>query len=325
MTDAMLLLTRTETGGLVPLDECIEAIERAFADSGRGDALSAHRLSVPSSDGAFHITAGGTTTILGVKVNGRFPPTAGGSAQRVNGALLLADAGSGVPIALLDSMVVTGLRTAALTAVVVKHLARPGAKTALVVGAGRQAMGQVEALRRAMALKQLFIYDAVPDVAVRLARGCREEEGIDARAVSGVAATAGQVDVCVTITPATEPLLGDKDVRAGTLVVALGADGPGKQELDPRLLAHSSVFVDVLEQAAVAGELQHAIEQGLMKPTDVRGELGSIVAGDTGRRFQEERIVFDGTGTALQDVVAGSLIVAAARAAGRGVEIELAR
>lgn len=319
----MLLLTRTEAGGLVPLDECIEAIERAFADSGRGEALSAHRLSVPSSDGAFHITAGGTTMTLGVKVNGRFPPTAGGSAQRVNGALLLADSGSGVPIALLDSMLVTGLRTAALTAVVVRHLARPGAKTALVVGAGRQAMGQVEALRRTMALERLFIYDAVPDVAARLARGCRGE-GIDARAVSGVAAAAGQADVCVTITPATEPLLGDKDIRPGTLVVALGADGPGKQELDPRILARSSVFVDVLEQAAVAGELQHALEQGLMKPTDVRAELGSVVAGDAGRRSRDERIVFDGTGTALQDVVAGSLIVAAARDAGRGVEIELA-
>lgn len=319
----MLVLTRSDTLGLVSLEDCIAAVERAFGEAGRGETLSAHRLFVPSADGAFHITAGGTSSTLGIKVNGRFPPAAGETGERVNGSLLLADAGTGVPVALLDSMVVTGLRTAALTAVVVNYLARPDARVAALIGAGRQAPGQVEALRRAMQLDRLFICDLVPSAAEDLASRYRDE-GIDATAVSSVEEALGQADVCVTITPATQPIVHASYVQAGSLVVALGADGPGKQELDPMLLARGSVFVDVLEQAAAAGELQHALRQSLMEIEDVRGNLGDVVAGYAGRRSADERIVFDGTGTALQDVVAGSLIVDAARAAGRGVKIELA-
>jgi ornithine cyclodeaminase/alanine dehydrogenase-like protein (mu-crystallin family) len=319
----VLVLTRSDTLGLVSLENCIAAVEDAFGAAGRGETLSAHRLFVPSSDGAFHITAGGTSSLLGVKVNGRFPPAAVGAGERVNGSLLLADATSGVPVALLDSMVVTGLRTAALTAVVVKHLARGDADVATVVGAGRQAHGQVQALRASMKVARLFVYDRLPKAAEDLAAKCRDD-GIDATAVANVEDALAETDVCVTITPATEAIVREQAVREGALVVALGADGPGKQELDPMLLAGSSVFVDVLEQAAAAGELQHALADGLIELADVRGDLGSVVAGYVGRRSDTERIVFDGTGTALQDVVAGSLIVGAARAAGRGLEIELA-
>ena len=150
-------------------------------------------------------------------------------------------------------------------------------------------------------------------------RGLRAEVTADARR------TAAESDVVVTITTAGEPLLFDADVPPGCFVAALGADGPGKQELDPLLLAHSRLVVDVLAQTAAAGELRSALAAGVMSEIDVHAELGEVVAGvKPGRTTDDERFVFDSTGTALQDVSAASLLVEAARAGGRGVEIDLA-
>jgi ornithine cyclodeaminase/alanine dehydrogenase-like protein (mu-crystallin family) len=113
-------------------------------------------------------------------------------------------------------------------------------------------------------------------------------------------------------------------VPAGGFVAAVGADNPEKQEIDPALLAASTVVVDVLEQCATIGDLHHALTAGLMVRGDVRAELGEIVAGQkAGRGTDDEIIVFDSTGTALQDVAAAALVYQGAIAAGRGLRVEL--
>jgi len=241
----------------------------------------------------------------------------------VSGAMLLQDAASGRPLALLDSQVITVLRTAAATAVAVRHLARPGSRRALLVGAGRQAPAQVEALATVLRLEQLAVWDVQPASAERLA-GHASSLGVPAHVPPSAAAGAQDSDVIVTVTPALAPVLRADEVPPGALVVAIGADGPGKQEHEPALLARSKVVVDVLEQAATSGELAHALAAGLMAPEDVYAELGEIVAGaKPGRTSDGETIVFDATGTALQDVAAALVIVEAARA--RGVGLEVAR
>jgi ornithine cyclodeaminase/alanine dehydrogenase-like protein (mu-crystallin family) len=222
---------------------------------------------------------------------------------------------------LLDSLAVTIVRTAAVTAVATSHLARPDARSALVIGAGTQAPLQVAALRLARPMEHIAIYDIVPEKAEALAENTRGQ-GVRASVVDDPGRAAQSADVIVTVTPAKDPVL-TRPPRGAT-ILALGADGPGKRELGPEVLAESKVVVDVLEQAALAGELASALRDGIMTRNDVHAELGDVIAGTTpGRTDPNETIVFDGTGTALQDVTAAMLIIEAARRAGRGVEANL--
>lgn len=322
----MIVLTRSETRNLLTLEECVEAVERAFRERGLGRGLEANRFHVAAGDGAFHVTAGGVGAGaggpgFGLKVNGRYPPLEPGGNQRVSGAIFLADATDGRPLALLDSLVVTILRTAAVTTVAVRHLARREPRSALLVGAGTQAEMQVAALALAGGIERLAIHDLAPEKAEALAEKAADR-GLHARSVDDPDAAAREADVVVTVTPARSPVL--HGVAPGCLVVALGADGPGKRELGTGILSGSKVVVDILEQAAYAGELASAIEDGEMGRDDVHAELGEVVAGSKpGRTSPDEVVVFDATGTALQDVATSLLLIRAARELGRGTEIAL--
>jgi len=322
----MIVLTRSDTRKLLSLEACVEAVEGAFGERGRGEGPAAHRFHVAAGEGAFHVTAGGVgpgagRPAFGIKVNGRYPPVEPGGNQRVSGAILLADAEDGRPLALLDSLVVTVMRTAAVTVVAARHLARADARSALLVGAGTQGRMQMAALALDEQIERLAVHDQAPGKAQALAEEARAR-GLDARVVEDVDGAADEADVIVTVTPASSPVL--TRVPPGCLVVALGADGPGKRELGPGILSTSKVVVDILDQAAYAGELSSAIRDGQMGRDDVYGELGEIVAGaKPGRATADETIVFDATGTALQDVAASLLLIEAARREGRGTELRL--
>jgi ornithine cyclodeaminase/alanine dehydrogenase-like protein (mu-crystallin family) len=131
-------------------------------------------------------------------------------------------------------------------------------------------------------------------------------------------------DVCVTCTPSRQAFLLREHVGPGTFVAGVGADSRGKHELDPRLLAAASVVVDVLDQCATDGDLQHALAAGLMTRESVYAELGDVLTGrKPGRRSAEEITVFDSTGTALEDVAAAVLVYERALATGAGLRIAL--
>ncbi len=322
----MIVLTRSETQGLLTLEEFVPAVESAFRERGRARGLEAKRFHVLAGDGAFHITAGGVgdeagRPSFGIKINGRYPPAAPGSGQRVSGAILLADATSGQPLALLDSLVVTIMRTAAVTAIAVRHLAPAGSRAALLVGAGTQAEMQITALELAAPIETLAVYDLIVDKAEALVQRARDR-GVDARVVVDIDQAAAESDIVVTVTPARAPIL--NRLPKGALIVAVGADEPGKRELGPEILVQSKVVVDVLDQAAYAGELSSAIKDGSMTSKDVYAELGEIVAGvKPGRTSADDTFVLDATGTAMQDVAASLLLIEAGRRDGRGTEIHL--
>ncbi len=134
-----------------------------------------------------------------------------------------------------------------------------------------------------------------------------------------------QSDVIVTCTPSRRAFLSKQSVRPGTFIAAIGADSPEKQELDPQLVASSKVVGDILEQIVEVGETHHAIQAGLMCRDDVYAELGEIIAGrKPGRTSDQEIIIYDATGTALQDVASAVELYRAALKAGFGTLIDLA-
>ena len=330
MTAGTLLLTRGDVSELLDMDACIAAVEEAFRLEGEGHSPRAGVLGFPMASGGFHIKAAALELgrpYFAAKVNGNFA----GNRERfglpaIQGVVVLCDAESGSLLALIDSMEITSLRTAAATAVAAKSLARPDSRVAAICGCGRQGRAQLAALGRVLPLHKAFAYDADPTTAESFAREMQALLGIEVVAVRGPAAALASCDVCVTCTPSRHPFLRREDVPAGVFVAAVGADAPEKQELDPELVASSRLVVDVLEQCATIGELHHAIDAGRLTRPDVYAELSEIVAGyKPGRQTSEEIVVFDSTGTALEDVAAAAAVYENATAAGRGLRFDFGR
>jgi alanine dehydrogenase len=317
----VVLLDRQTVAELLTLDDCIAAVETAFAIYAQGNALTPGLLHVYADRGEFHIKTGGlrgNRTYFATKVaGGFFNNQADFGVPNVAGLIILADGSNGQPLAVMESGLVTRLRTGAATAVAAKYLARADSRSVTICGAGSQAETQLRALTRVLPIERAFIWGR--SNAMILAQRLSEELGLDVRSASDLEAAARQSDVIITCTPAKTWFLGRQHVRPGTFIAAVGADSPDKQELEPELLATSSVICDLTVQCAHVGDLHHAIVAGLMTESQVRGELGAVILGTTPRRQSEQDIVvFDSTGTALQDVASAAAVYERAISLGRG-------
>lgn len=319
----MIFLDAPTVRELLSLETCIRAVEGAFRLHGEGKAPQPGVLGIHSGHGTFHIKAGALDLgrhYFAAKTNANFP----GNAERyglptIQGVIALFDADRGTPLAIIDSREITSLRTGAATAVAAKYLARENASIVAVCGCGVQGRVQVAAVAAVRPLTRVYAFDRSRDHAARFAREMSSELGVAVSVASDFASAARESDICITCTPSRHAILGAGDVNPGTFVAGVGADNPDKQELDPALLARSAVVVDILDQAVTSGDLHHAIAAGVMTREDVRAELGAVVAGRTkGRLHDDEVVVFDSTGTALQDVAAAAAVYERAVAGGVG-------
>jgi ornithine cyclodeaminase/alanine dehydrogenase-like protein (mu-crystallin family) len=314
-THDTVLLTAADIADLLDLDACIAAVEDAFRLHARGESLTPAVAAVHAPLGGFHVKVAGLTLngrcYVASKTNANFP----GNPERlglptIQGVVALFDAETGEPLALLDSTVITSRRTGAATAVAARYLARPDASVATVFGAGEQADVQIRALARVLPLRQVHLIDPAPGRAAALASRLSADLVIAVTPCDAPAGALAASQVCVTCTPSTQVLFAAAAIAPGTFVAGVGADSPHKHELDPRLLADNTVVVDLLDSCAAIGDLHHALEAGVMKREDVHAELGDIVAGRApGRRHDDEIIVFDSTGIALQDVAAAVVVL----------------
>ncbi len=237
----------------------------------------------------------------------------------IQGLIILCDAANGFPLAVMDSIEITILRTGAASAVAAKHLARPDSKVATICGCGNQGRVQLRALKRVLPLQHVYAFDLDPAQAGRFAAELAQELGIKIEAVGEPANAVRKSDVCVTCTPAKKYFIHEDFVSPGTFLAAAGADNDDKQELDPQLLVANKVVADILDQCAEIGDLHHAIAAGLIQRSSVHAELGEVVAGKkSGRASLEEITIFDSTGTALQDVAAAAVVYERATKQGRG-------
>src|SRR5262245_32050630 len=324
----MRILSRCQVVELLSLPECITAVEHAFRLHADGRSLGPGVLGVPAPPGGFHIKAAGLVgerSYFVAKTNANFPdnPRRFGL-PTIRGTVVLADAETGEPLALMDSASVTALRTGAATAVAAKYLARPGSRRVTVVGCGAQGEVQLAAIAAALPVEQAWVLDTDAERAGSLATRAQADLGIRVSVATDLRAALRESDVCVTCTPSRRPFVRRDEVVPGTFIAAVGADNRGKQELDPSLVASSTLVVDVFEQCAEIGELQHVLAAGLMTREGVHAELADVVAGRRpGRTRDDEITVFDSSGTALQDVAAAILVYGKALANGEGIEVKL--
>ena len=304
-----LLLSRSDVERLLTPDECIAAVEDAFRQHALGRAPSPGILGLHADDGSFHIKAALLTLdqpYFAAKTNANFPHNGmRHGLPTIQGIVVLCEAVTGQPLAVMDSMAITALRTAGATAVAAKYLARKNCRTALICGCGGQAPAQLRALLRVHSPSRIHAYDQDAERARAFAAALGAETGLPITTVSDLPRAVAESDIVVTCTTARHYFITREMVRPGTFVAAVGADNENKQEIDPSLLAASKLVTDLTEQCAVIGDLHHALAAGTMTRDGVHAELGEIVAElKPGRESQEETIVFDSSGTALQDVAA---------------------
>ncbi|HEY7654212.1 MAG TPA: ornithine cyclodeaminase family protein [Methylomirabilota bacterium] len=324
-----LLLTRRDVAALLTLDECIAAVEHAFALEAEGKALGPGVLGLHVPGGGFHVKAAGLRLgrfYFAAKLNANFPDNAARwGLPTIQGVVALSDGETGQPLALMDSMEITALRTGAATAVAARYLARPDARVATIVGCGRQGRIQLAALARVRKLERVHAVDRDPGTAARFAEEMSAALSLDVRRAGSIAETGPRSDIWVTCTPSQVPLLGREHVAPGSFVAAVGADNENKQELDAALMAAATVVVDSLEQCATIGDLHHALAQGLLSKADVHAQLAEVVAGrKPGRRSADEITIFDSSGVAIEDVAAAAVVYEKAVGAGRGLSVDLA-
>lgn len=324
-----LLLTRREVAALLSLDDCIAAVENAFRLYGEGKTSPPGILGVHAHDGGFHIKAGllevGRNYFV-AKTNANFPQ----NVQRfglptIQGVIILCDAENGYPLALMDSIEITILRTGAATAVAAKYLARPESNVVTICGCGNQGRIQLRALAKILSLECLYAFDQDVRFARQFADEMSSELRLTAQAVSDLKSAVRDSDVCVTCTSAKEYFLKKEYVKPGMFIAGVGADNSEKQELDPQLFVSSKIVTDILEQCATIGDLHHALQAGLVTKEKVHAELGEVVAGKkAGRTSQEEITIFDSTGMALQDAAAAAVVYEKAISAGKGMIVDFA-
>lgn len=320
----MWIVPEAKIAGLMDRAACFTAIEGVFGAMSRGDAYNfpVIREAIGHADALYGFKSGFDRAglALGLKSGGYWPGNEAKGLTNHQSTVVLFDADTGRVKALVGGNLLTALRTAAASAVSIKHLARPDAKVLGMVGAGHQSAFQMRAAVEQRAFEKVVGWNFHPEMLDRLA-ATATELGLPFEAVS-LDELGAQSDVIITITSSTAPILRSAQVKAGTHIACMGTDTKGKQEVDDLLVARATVFTDEVAQAISIGECQHAIANGLMAEAEI-AELGAVINGmHKGRTHVDEVTLFDGTGVGLQDLAVAAAVVDLAIAKGVAIEVD---
>ena len=306
-----VVIDREQLRRLMGPDDYLAAVEAAFLAHAEGRTNQPLPLHIEVEGGGFHgkgAFAKLDRAWVAVKVNSNFPGNPARGLPTIQGAVLLYDAVDGRLLAILDSIEITAKRTAAASALAARHLARADARTIAICGCGEQGRAQLEAIARVRRLERALAWDVDAIRAREYAREMGAALRLEVTAVADLREATRAADIVVTATSSRAAFLSRDGVRPGTFIAAIGADSPHKRELHGDLFTGTKVVADSLEQAAIMGDLHHAIAEGKASRDTVHAELADVVAGrKSGRANEGEIIVFDSTGMAIQDVAAASV------------------
>lgn len=325
----MLILSQSNIEQLLPIDACIDVMASTLASLARGETILPLRtvIRIPSTNDAFAVMPALLTApkTIGAKVITVFPGNHGTAFDAHQGAVLLFDPENGTLTALLDATAITTIRTAAVSAVATRALARPDASRLAIIGAGVQAHAHVAAIRTVCPIASLSIWSRNAGHAERLAKYAHERFGIHARVASTGRDAVKDADIVCTTTSATEPVLEGEWLAPGTHVNAVGACTPNARELDSAVVVRSRLYADRRESALKEpGDILVPLQDGEIGPDHVVAELGELLIGrGTGRRDDREITLFKSLGLAIEDLAAASYVLEQAKLRGVGTRVEL--
>ena len=324
-----LLLNRADLERLLDVQSVIEAVERGFADYSAGKVQMPVRTSVRVSDppGLLLVMPCAMTEsrALGTKLVTLYMQNPSRGLPTIGALYVLSDYETGLPLAVMDAGFITGLRTAAASAVATRYLAREDSKTLGILGTGVQGEFHVLAIPPVRPVERILVWGTSPEKTRPFAERMRAR--VDAEIVPGESPEAvARADIVVTGTTSPTPLFPGGVIRPGTHVNGVGAHAPAVRELDTDFVRRSTVVVDTYDAAlAEAGDLLIPIEEGAITRDHIKAEVGEIVLGKKpGRQSTDEVTFFKSCGVAFEDAVTASLAVERARAQGVGTEFAVA-
>ncbi len=308
-----LYIREEQVKELLPLVEAIEAVEAAFKDKAEGQAVMPPKLIIPLPGGDFRAMPAylPRQKVAGVKVVNSHPNNRERGLPSVIATLVMIEPETGFPIAVIEATYLTALRTAAAGALGTKTFARHNSRKLAILGAGTQGRFQLLSHKFVMSnLEQVRVWSLDEELAWQLKREFEPQLGVEIAICSSAKEAVDEADVIVTTTPSRKPLVQNEWVSDGTHITCIGADAPGKQELDPAILQRARIFLDDMAQGTESGEVNVPLHKGLLKPEQIVGELGEVLIGKKeGRRSDDEITVFSSTGLAIQDIACGAVVL----------------
>ncbi len=307
-----LLLDREAVRALVSMDEVIAEVKRAFVEK------SHNRIQMPSKPYLFFPDSGGDLRVMpsymesaklaAVKIVNSHTRNKEKGLPGVMATIAVINPETGAALCIMDGTHITILRTAAATAVATEALARKDSSTLGIVGTGAESEPHALALSKVMKIRRLLVYGRSTEGVAGFIERVKSSVEVKAERNS-LKELVSTSDVVVTLTPVKSPIVMDRWVKEGTHINAIGADAPGKQELEVSTLKRGKVVVDDLEQASHGGEINRAISEGLIKEEQIHGELGDILTSKIqGRSSSRDVTIFDSTGLAIQDLATASIV-----------------
>ena len=323
------IISQAEVPVLLPMSECVEAVEEALIARAEGQAILPVRqlMWLPDRSGLLALMPAhlGQLGIMGGKFLSVIPADHGTELDTHQGVVLLFEAERGRLLAVVDATSITAIRTAAASAVATRALAREEAGDLAILGTGVQARSHLDAMPGVRDVRRVRVWDRNPDRARAFARRESERMGIDIGVAGSARETVEGADLVCTTTAAAEPVLEGAWLSPGSHVNAVGACFPTARELDTEAVLRSRFYVDTREGAlAEAGDFLIPRAAGEVDDRHILGEIGEVLIGKVpGRRSAEDITVFESLGIGIYDLTAAYRVWRNAEAAGAGIEVEL--
>jgi ornithine cyclodeaminase len=320
----MLVLNQEEVERLLDMEGCIGAMEGALATLARGEMDMPLRFifgpaGSPSLIGLMPAHRAGDDPLYSLKTVCVFPDNPKRGLDAHQGTVTLFDGETGVVRALMNASAITAIRTAAVSAVATRLLARDDTNKLAILGAGVQARSHLDSMRAVRNFDEIVLFSPTPGHAQALAA----EFGVETAESAEEAVR--DADVVVTATNATEPVLERSWLKEGAHLNAVGGRPPQMTELDPETVAAAVLYVDRRESAEnEAGDYRRALEEGAIGTDHIRGEIGEVLIGTKpGREDDSQLTMFRSLGLAVEDLAAAEYVVRRAREEGAGTEVDL--
>jgi ornithine cyclodeaminase/alanine dehydrogenase-like protein (mu-crystallin family) len=323
-----LILGERDVARLLPMDACVEVMAEALEALERGEMHQPLRFVVRPPDaagllGLMPAHRSGTSAAFGLKAVCVMPGNPARGLDAHQGVVILSDGETGEVRAVVNASAITAIRTAAVSAVATRLLAREDARELAVLGAGVQARSHLDAMAVARDFEVARIWSRTPEHAQALATDAGAPFPVEVTATAAEAVSGA--DVVCTTTSASEPILRREWLHDGAHVNAVGSSIPTTRELDTATMAAASLFVDRRESTVnEAGDFLFPQQEGAIGPEHIRAELGELLAGRAkGRTSDDELTVFKSLGLAVEDLAAAEHVYRKARELGAGTEVEL--
>ena len=325
-------LTEAQVRELLPASEApalVDLMAATLADFSAGRVAQPVRTAVPvGPPGQYLGVMPGfipATGALGAKLVSVVPSNVARGLSSHLGIVALFDAETGALRAVMDARYITEVRTAAVSAVSVRHMARPDASRLGLVGAGVQARSHLEVFAATRPISRVCVWSPDAPQVAAFVRDMSLALDLDIGRAASAAGAVRDADLVVLATSSDQPVVESDWIADGAHVVSVGACRPHQREMDPALVARGRLVVDSIEAASVeSGDIVSGLAEGRFGRDHLVGELGSVVAGLVpGRTRADEVTIFKSLGLAVEDVAAGALAARRAEARGLGVELAL--